>query len=85
MSNKIDQNEFIDRLWRDKRKTTEYPVTLAEAMRLSYEANLMLDWFYANHSDLYMTTYARGLRLARMDMQDWKLEAEYLTFDKAEQ
>ena len=36
---KKDQNEYLDELWRQHRKTIEYPETALEANQLSYEAS----------------------------------------------
>ena len=83
--NKADQNIFIDSLWRSHRKITDLPKTADEAKMLSYEARLMQDWFYANHNELATLTYARGLRLARMDEHSYKSEADYLTKKELEQ
>ena len=76
--NKKDQNEHKARLWREKRKTIPCPETAGQAIQLSYEAGTMLDWFYANRSDLYVLTYALGLKLSRYDVGSWKSEARYL-------
>ena len=75
---KKDQNEYLDELWRQHRKTIEYPETALEANQLSYEASLMQDWFMDNHKDLYTLTYARGLKLTRHDIRAHKGEARYL-------
>tara|TARA_R110000823_G_scaffold948_1_gene3846 strand:+ start:146 stop:418 length:273 start_codon:yes stop_codon:yes gene_type:complete len=78
MSNKQAQNEYLASLWREHRKTVELPKTSDEAMQLSYEAKTMLHWFYDNSDDIGMTTYAGGLRLARLDVGSYEDEARYL-------
>ena len=76
---KAHQNIFIDSLWREHRKTVNFPTTAHEATQMSYEASIMEDWYYANHQDLDALTYARGLRLARRDASSYLGEAEHLT------
>ena len=78
MSNKQDQNEYLASLWRAHRKTVDLPETYNEAMQLSYEAKTMLHWFYDNSNDLNTTTYAGGIRLARLDVGSYEDEARYL-------
>ena len=78
MSNKEDQNEYLASLWRAHRKTVDLPKTADEAMQLSYEAKTMLHCFYDNSNDIGMTTYAGGLRLARLDVGSYENEARCL-------
>tara|TARA_R110000737_G_scaffold2516_1_gene6943 strand:+ start:1374 stop:1631 length:258 start_codon:yes stop_codon:yes gene_type:complete len=78
MSNKQDQNEYLASLWRAHRKTVDLPKTSDEAMQLSYEAKSVLHWLYANSNDICLTTYAGGLRLARLDVGSYEDEARYL-------
>jgi hypothetical protein len=81
--NKAYQNILIESIWREHRKTREMPKTPEEAKLWGFEAHLMQDWFYANHDYLDTLTYARGLRLARMDEQSYAGEADYLTNKEA--
>jgi len=83
--NKARQNVFIDSLWREHRKTVDCPTTAHEAMQMSCDASLMEDWFYANRQGLDALTYARGLRLARMDERGYRADARYLTKKELEQ